>query len=608
MGGGTREKINRLNESHRCDSEYGGLRTIVLLLFATLVLFLLNSASDLIIHTDEESLALAARLKKERNHRLELKRQEEEAVNKAADLDQLTLLSRDDMLPAWVTPRASKKKKKSANSELEEEWGEEDAELELRVQMSEWLREVGTLPPSLPSEGFEQLRKRQQYVEQAIEEVIESRLEDLPFVVLVTRSPTPDTAVEHQAEAQLHTRPVPAHIASVRKSNLYASITVSKYDEAFETTLHAMGYMQGSNKPPLPMWIISFGAKCPADSDLHLDRHGLVCPFYLPGAAAGKHLAAHAYARPSKVVFSELLSRSGHKHDGPALASALAEVFDSTRFHKPSYRLNNAKDQAGLEAALAREAEKRPVFVMWQNDGASSPQLTDNVAALLANQKKVVGKQLILKPYVVDNLWDNRKFVLRSWVVVFGSNPLLALYTDGTVLRASEAYKKPAPVESAPAAAHFPGSSATSTRLTLKDAVQAGVVPNSEAWMRKRMKQIAAFVALSAGLAAAPEAPMSRVAVQHLCVDFVVDDARHLWVDAVKISCPPEARLVEPVLAIAEEMLMRRSKQEAVEFGLLASYPDAVNAGLELLVDEARERTAGRSLLDALESLVPPPM
>ena len=48
-------------------------------------------------------------------------------------------------------------------------------------------------------------------------------------------------------------------------------------------------------------------------------------------------------------------------------------------------------------------------------------------------------------------------------------------------------------------------------------------------------------------------------------------------------------------------MLVRKSKQEPVEFGLLASYPDAAHLGLELLVDEAREKKAGRSLLDAFE-------
>jgi len=57
------------------------------------------------------------------------------------------------------------------------------------------------------------------------------------------------------------------------------------------------------------------------------------------------------------------------------------------------------------------------------------------------------------------------------------------------------------------------------------------------------------------------------VAVQHLCLDFVVDESLNLWLDSLKISCPPDAPLIDSVVAIAEEVCLSISLFCVLELG-----------------------------------------
>jgi hypothetical protein len=130
MGGGSKEKLARLSETNRCDAECQGLRQILALLFLATLVFLVRFSNDVVEQADYQSLALAAKLQKERQARVEARRQAEEASMQLQEVEEKSILSRDDSVPPWVTPRAPKRKQtKKASAELEEEWGEEDAEV-----------------------------------------------------------------------------------------------------------------------------------------------------------------------------------------------------------------------------------------------------------------------------------------------------------------------------------------------------------------------------------------------------------------------------------------------------------------------------------------------
>ena len=104
----------------------------------------------------------------------------------------------------------------------------------------------------------------------------------------------------------------------------------------------------------------------------------------------------------------------------------------------------------------------------------------------------------------------------------------MAVYVEGPVFRSSELFAIPTPgsVEKSSSGMHFPGSASAlppPEQLSLDDLKRSGIIGQHLGldfdFVRKRMKQIAAYAVMSGGSAAAPDLP-SRVAVQHLCFDF----------------------------------------------------------------------------------------
>ena len=705
MGGGAKEKSQRAHAAHVLDAELAGVRLFWTLAFVALLgfsaLFLSRVSDAASEDEDQRSAAAVTKIVRQRSERARARARATVAAGDAAADGKTQVAAAGapkDAVPEWVTPRLAKKKKERRK---DAEWGEEEAEVELRMQMVDWIRDAqseaggrgvagagarerasaeeggeeedenedgdaagsdpegrGTPPPE--SDSLVRLRKRQQLVEEAVDAVVDPSFDVGVQALLTGRSPASakdggekgdgkegaaTTARDKRRGAALAAKRVAPNpeFRSLRASNFFVS--TSSRSSAFEEWLLSIGYSRAAAKTPWPLWVLGLGSKCPTEQELPVaqnERHVLLCTRYV---AAAPQVPRSAFTqRSGKAVFLELLSAptrggsagagSGSGSGGVALsakseavAEALGEAFDPASFTKsPGYRLGSASDRAKIEAILARDADTRPLFVLESRDG-TRPVLVDNVNSMLASWKRLESRGYSLHPLDVrpPALADGRPFVVRCFLVVFDSDPLMVLFREGPALVAPAAFKRPATAAASNAGEVFPGprwEAFPSWADALGDAAPA---PAQRAALAARMRQIATFVLLALGVAHVPVVSEKRVLVQHLCLDFTMDLApaasaaaaddgarsrRTLLLDAVKTGgcefsdAAHAVPLVQHVSAIAEELMMRKARQEPLAFATLAAYPDAQQAGLEVLVDEARERASGKSLIDAVASLV----
>lgn len=650
MGSGSKEKSERLAARTQLITEFVGLRILLLLLFSTMILFTLSLAASFSLSLDspQHQQSLLAELNKEareRQERWKKRHAEQLAMMQATGEvkeDAKKKQEGKDLEPEWATRRVPKKvtkKKLRQEEEEEDEFGEEDAELEIRTRMGEWMREVAQSRAQSQHEESQSLialRKRQKFVEAGID-VVTSRDAELDEFDLASwnakvaeQLAAEDSSSEHSEEDGVDTEEVVVppstpylgvsgqndQTKAMRSANFF-SAPAFKQDKMFAVHLQHMGYTVSSTSgsKQLPLWVIAYGTKCPDEVTSTLDRHIFICPRYLPTAPGARYLPLHLATRSPKTVMTEVLARSNHKRgDGVALSQALVDVYLAKNFVKESFRL--FKDRTKLESHLARESERRPIFALSQNDGTTQPQLTDNVAAILqGGEKKYGSKQFVLRRYSLNPpLWQDRKFVIRSYAMVFSSNPLMVLYLPGWVLRAPEPFSRPATgaVESSPTAVHFPGLSSSSTRLTLRQ-LQKSTGRDME-YISKRMKHVVAYSLLSLGVAGTSEKEdkASSLVIQHICFDFVLEpnerNTEDLLLDAIRTDCPLESdhHLVDWVNVLGEEILVKKAQKLPYSFAALPSFQDFSETKLEVLFDEASEKSKEKSLLDVLERYFTP--
>jgi len=226
-------------------------------------------------------------------------------------------------------------------------------------------------------------------------------------------------------------------------------------------------------------------------------------------------------------------------------------------------------------------------------------------------------------------LWEGRKFVIRSWVSVFRSDPLIALYHDGIILRnldpATRGKRKPFDKYD-----HFANittrqhlhpdyNSRTSEAFACLDDLQTylsasfGSIEMSHFTsliLRPYLKRLSLFALQALRREHKHESPLWTL--QHVCFDFMLDSNWNVWMldasadcsvqdggNAYRSQCKKDLvkALGSTFVQVAEELVAGKALRQ---HSSSKSWLDGVDIGTyEVLVDETSpEGSAYRSVND----------
>jgi hypothetical protein len=419
-----------------------------------------------------------------------------------------------------------------------------------------------------------------------------------------------------------------------------------------ESALLAAGY-GGADGAGQVGWVLAPGLECSA------------------AAVASAASAAAAAARSDEVVEVAVLCEGGSDwvghigHKGvldqrlrglDASLQRLPDCIAASDFMPATFFVDPSTDLRSLEHELRAEAGlgRGGAFVLKRQRGQrweappSDPQraelslpavTTDPVKAIRALQRRAkVADGLLVQPYRSPLLWEGRKFSLRSWALVLGAGPLVALYHDGVVLRSLERHPSAGDAEQPQphSAAHHAqrssfardarfyagvttrqaGHSHFATRAG--DAVgcladlQAGLAhafPSGEVQqqytellLRPYLKRVTLFTLRALRRERHHASPRGTFPVMQLCLDFTLDSSWNVLLMDVQADCnaATNGAPTQAPCASAQVRALGQQTVEVVEQVLLNRRRDAGQGWLhnvelgsfQVLVDESAEPAA----------------
>jgi hypothetical protein len=329
---------------------------------------------------------------------------------------------------------------------------------------------------------------------------------------------------------------------------------------------------------------------------------------------------------------------------------AASDFLPATFFVDPSTDLRALEHELRAEAGLGRGGAfvlKRQRGQRWEAP-PSDPQraelslpavTTDPVKAIRALQRRAkVADGLLVQPYRFPLLWEGRKFSLRSWALVLGAGPLVALYHDGVVLRSLERHPSAGDAEQPQphSAAHHAqrssfardarfyagvttrqaGHSHFATRAGdavgcladlqagLAQAFPSGEVQQqyTELLLRPYLKRVTLFTLRALRRERHYAAPRGTFPVMQLCLDFTLDSSWNVLLMDVQADCnaATNGAPTQAPCAAAQVRALGQQTVEVVEQVLLNRRRDAGQGwlhGVELgsfqvLADESAEPAA----------------
>jgi len=415
-------------------------------------------------------------------------------------------------------------------------------------------------------------------------------------------------ALPGDAQRRFVSRPKPAppgpmatFCANLRETRTYSHM--SKAVDA-ERRLKELGYKQSTgHKAKAPLFMGAFGETCP-----HFDsgeKQVSFCNYHLPTYREQEQLAL-------------LL------HHERSLKSALLGHIRVENFFPMTWRLYKQQDRRALRSHTQNESvahEGGPYVNKFSfSHGAGIPSITvkmynqlkksdDSTKAQVKEAKqKMIAQKYINNPY----LYEGRKFIIRTWAIVVGKDPMMVLYHDGALLRSMPPYSPFTKRDgSYKRAAHFTNAQSTH-KGTLRSSALYATLGQFQQWLDKQHKETPTFVrdSLRPRLKArmiyalyammrptsgtadlgedesseggpadlvkkSPKLPPDVVVVQPICFDFLLDAENQLWLLGAQTTgtCavnlggdsfrPPwkiamQTALADRLVDLGEEMIWRR--------------------------------------------------
>jgi hypothetical protein len=328
---------------------------------------------------------------------------------------------------------------------------------------------------------------------------------------------------------------------------------VSKYCDA-ERKLKELGYKQATHKVKRPPTFLGYdGEACPKTFG---SEQISFCTQYLP-----------AYREQEQQTFLYLFQRAYRTKKSLSL--------DVEDFFPLTWRLYKMAERRNLKARTTNETlklEGGPYVTKFTfSHGAGKPSLTVKMWDKIkksdhstkqqvqeAKQKMIV-QRYINHPY----LFQNRKFVVRTFAIILNNKPMVVLYHDGAILRSLPSYspfvRRDGNYKSA---AHFTNAQSTHKGKMRSSELYASL-GQFQQWLQGRNREHANFLdeqlrprlksrmlyALYALLRPPKEVqgeradvkkstklPSDVVVVQSVCFDFLLDQDKNLWLLGVQTA------------------------------------------------------------------------
>mmetsp|Transcript_12724 Transcript_12724/g.16474 ORF Transcript_12724/g.16474 Transcript_12724/m.16474 type:complete len:631 (-) Transcript_12724:1723-3615(-) len=451
----------------------------------------------------------------------------------------------DKVLP-WENPFLSRSMKGDGPVYINIDKTEDELlEEALMEQIDEWLRD----PPETSAElqemenallnnrpAMKKLIKKQNFVENKIREML--AIKTLKSYSYVDRKAAFKLPKRMKTLLGIEDPINPVSASTIGIEAKYAVIADSKAtvrqknaNRIIEDALKSIGFeKQTESDSGLPLFLISYGSNC-YNREMILKKdesdHILFCVHH----HVEKRNREYPYAklRSSADLVDTLTSYNPQIQNIPV---ALQEGWKS-RYVRKVYRLFDAAEKE--KVIRMSENPKYPVWVVVPNKGDGVQQLTTNIDKVA---EKYSDERLGCLAYPYNDaplLWDNKKFFLRSWVVLARSNPLLAYFGGVHVIRSKLPFKSfsnsPATLsKEEKAAIHFPNTAANGDSFdafSLSDLTSFGVIDLKA--IEKQVKKISAYATVGLHLDKRPtesEADQvpKHIRLEHLCMDFTVTD------------------------------------------------------------------------------------
>mmetsp|Transcript_34521 Transcript_34521/g.42547 ORF Transcript_34521/g.42547 Transcript_34521/m.42547 type:complete len:634 (-) Transcript_34521:53-1954(-) len=333
-------------------------------------------------------------------------------------------------------------------------------------------------------------------------------------------------------------------------SSATSSMTKQNGNRILEETLKSLGFEPQTDSDKgkgLPMFLISYGSKCYSrQAILKNDQNDHI--FFCVSHRTDQINRFYPYATLSDAeAFASKLEQLNPNLK--SIPTVVRQVWNSKYFQKV-FRLFNSAERE--EVIRRSQTSQNPVWVVVPKHGQGTQQLTMHVDQVASKYSE---ESLGCIAYEYNNapaLWDGKKFLFRTWVILARSNPALAFYGGTHSIRSKVNFEpfdasQVKSTKEQKVAMHFPNTAVNDNAFEVLplSALKSSFSDLNIKVLEKKIASLATYavVALHAenrpSVSEENETP-KHVHIEHLCMDFSIgnlNDFDSIALESVATDC-----------------------------------------------------------------------